>query len=89
MLYAEEGTVQHTVYLRLKQAQPTFSPEQEDAVEVAKEAARGAYICGIDITVYLPRDNARVGDHLLSQKVRLSSQLLEGCGAIEQPRLLL
>ncbi|MBP3628044.1 MAG: hypothetical protein J6I95_01075, partial [Anaerotignum sp.] len=37
MLYAEEGTVQHTVYLRLKQSQPTFTPEQEDAVEVAKE----------------------------------------------------
>ena len=37
MLYAEEGTVQHTVYLRLKQAQPTFNPEQEDAAEVAKE----------------------------------------------------
>ena len=37
MLYADEGTVQHTIYLRLKQAQPTFSPEQEDAVEVAKE----------------------------------------------------
>ena len=37
MLYAEEGTVQHTVYLRLKQVHPDFSPEQEDAVEVAKE----------------------------------------------------
>lgn len=37
MLYAEEGTVQHTVYLRLKQAQPTFQPEQEDAVETAKD----------------------------------------------------
>lgn len=37
MLYAEEGTVQHTVYLRLKQAQPTFRPEQEDAVETAKD----------------------------------------------------
>lgn len=37
MLYAEEGTVQHTVYLRLKQAQPTFQLEQEDAVETAKD----------------------------------------------------
>ncbi|MDO4426191.1 MAG: hypothetical protein Q4D17_10565, partial [Planctomycetia bacterium] len=37
MLYAEDGTVQHTVYLRLKQVHPNFSPEQEDAVEVAKE----------------------------------------------------
>ena len=37
MLYAEEGTVQHTVYLRLKQVQPDFDPEQEDAVSVAKE----------------------------------------------------
>ena len=37
MLYAEEGTVQHTVYLRMKQVHPNFSPEQEDAVEVAKE----------------------------------------------------
>jgi len=37
MLYAEEGTVQHTVYLRLKQVHPGFDPEQEDAAEVAKE----------------------------------------------------
>ena len=37
MLYAEEGTVQHTVYLRLKQKMPTFSPEQEDAAVVAKD----------------------------------------------------
>ncbi|MBQ5708915.1 MAG: hypothetical protein IIV62_03020, partial [Anaerotignum sp.] len=37
MLYAEEGTVQHTVYLRLKQTDPAFTPEQDDAVEIAKE----------------------------------------------------
>lgn len=37
MLYAEDGTVQHTVYLRLKQMQPEFDTEQEDAVEVAKD----------------------------------------------------
>ena len=42
MLYAEEGTVQHTVYLRLKQVHPNFDPEQEDAAEVAKEFLQDA-----------------------------------------------
>ena len=42
MLYAEEGTVQHTVYLRLKQVHPDFDPEQEDAAEVAKEFLQDA-----------------------------------------------
>ena len=37
MLYAEKGTVQYEVYKKLKQAQPTFDPEQEDAAEVAKD----------------------------------------------------
>ena len=42
MLYAEEGTVQHTVYLRLKQVHPDFDPEQEDAAEAAKEFLQDA-----------------------------------------------
>ncbi|MDO4531428.1 MAG: penicillin-binding transpeptidase domain-containing protein, partial [Bacillota bacterium] len=37
MLSAEEGTVQHAVYLRLKQMLPDFDTEQEDAAEVAKD----------------------------------------------------
>ncbi|MBR5815830.1 MAG: hypothetical protein IKY38_00230, partial [Anaerotignum sp.] len=37
MLTAEKGTVQYDVYLRLKKAQADFSPDQDDAAEVAKE----------------------------------------------------
>lgn len=37
MLYAEKGTVQYEVYQRLKQAQPEFDPEKEDAAEMAKD----------------------------------------------------
>lgn len=37
MLRAAEGTTQHAVYQRLKQANPTFNPQQENAVSVAKD----------------------------------------------------
>ena len=36
MLSAEEGTMQHTISLRLKQVHPEFDSEQENAVEAAK-----------------------------------------------------
>ena len=36
------------------------------AVEVTEEAARCADIGRIDIAVYLPSDNTRIGHHLLS-----------------------
>ena len=37
MLSAEVGTTQYAVYQRLRQAHPDFDPEQENAVEVAKD----------------------------------------------------
>jgi hypothetical protein len=36
------------------------------AVEVTEEAARGADIGRIDIAIYLPSDNTRIGHHLLA-----------------------